>query len=398
MTLPRERTVDWVKRLVRIDTTSREPNTPLIDVVAHELNRHGVTSTVLPAPRTGWANLMATIPAADGTTSGGVVLSGHTDVVPVDGQDWDSDPFEVDIRDGLLYGRGSTDMKGFLACVLAAVPEMVAARLREPVHLAFSYDEEVGCVGGADLVRGLMASGAQPRAAIIGEPTSMRAVLAHKSVNIVEIEVVGLACHSSLAPHGVNALTHAARIIGQIADLAETYATAGPRDLDHEVPFSTIGVNVAHGGIAANTVADRCVLLADFRTIEGHDPHEVLNQIKAIAAQQEELMQRQSSAARVRVRPLSMVPGLSSSASGAAAGLARDIGVVVDQAKVPYGTEAGQFAAAGIDAIVCGPGDIAQAHGPNEYVPLEQLAACEQMITSLLAHLTLPPEGTSASA
>lgn len=385
---PRQETLDWVMRLVSLDTTSRDPNLPLIEVVAAELHARGLPTHVRPAPEHGWANLIATIPAADGGTHGGVVLSGHTDVVPVDGQHWSSEPFAPAIRDGRLYGRGSCDMKGFIACVLAALPEMLAARLTEPIHLAFSYDEELGCIGGEQIVKDFADLGLLPRVAIIGEPSMMRAIRGHKSVNLVEMEFRGVACHSSLKPRGLNAIEHAATVIRRIAEYGEQLAAGGPYDEAYEVSYSTVGVNLVHGGIASNTVADGCVIQADFRTIAANDPGEFYETLRGFALAEEQVMRQAHPASRVDVRLQSLVPGLDTAPDGPAARLAADLGLELSEQKVTYGTEAGQFSAAGIDAIVCGPGDIAQAHGPDEYVELAQLAQCEAMLTRLVEHLS----------
>ena len=388
MPAPRQETLDWAMRLVSLDTTSRDPNLPLIDVIAAELHERGLATHVRPAPTPGWANLIATIPARGGATDGGAVLSGHTDVVPVDGQDWASEPFAPVVRDGRLYGRGAADMKGFIACVLALLPDMLAAELTEPIHLAFSYDEEIGCLGGEQIVKDFADLGLTPRCAIIGEPSMMRAIRGHKSVNLVEMEFRGFACHSSLKPHGLNAIEHAAAVIRRIAEYGEQLAANGPYDDAYEVPYSTVGTNIVHGGIASNTVADACVIQADFRTIAADDPREFFETLRGFALAEEQVMRQAHPAGRVEVRLKSLVPGLDTAADGPAAHLARDLELELSDAKVTYGTEAGQFSGAGMDAIVCGPGDIAQAHGPNEYVELDQLGACEQMLERLIAHLS----------
>lgn len=381
--------MDWATRLVGLDTTSRDPNLPLIEVVAAELRARGLTTHVRPAPDDGWANLIATIPAADGSTDGGVVLSGHTDVVPVDGQDWGSEPFAPQVRDGRLYGRGSADMKGFIACVLALLPDMQAAALREPIHVAFSYDEEIGCVGGDQIVKDFADLGLRPRVAIIGEPTMMRAIRGHKSVNLAEFRFTGLGCHSSLKPHGLNAIEYAADVISRIRELGERFAQEGPFDPAYEIGHTTIGVNLISGGIASNTVADSCVFQADFRTIAADDPQGVVDELQALADEAQRRMREANPAGAVELRILSRVPGLDTAPDGPAARLFAELGVPVSDELVTYGTEAGQFSGAGMDAIVCGPGDIAQAHGTDEYVELDQLARCEAFLTRLIEHLSV---------
>ncbi len=385
---PRAAVLEWATRLVSIDTTSRDSNLPLIELVAAELRALGVTAHVRPDPTGEKANLIATIPASDGRVTGGVVLSGHTDVVPVDGQTWTTPPFEPRVRDGRLYGRGACDMKGFLAVALALVPDMQAASLHEPIHLAFSYDEEVGCLGGEQIVKDIAELGLHPRAALIGEPTSMRVILAHKSVNVAEIVVTGLAAHSSRKPYALNAIEHAATLIDRIRALGERYEKQGPYDPAYDVAHSTIGVNQISGGIAFNTVADRCAMACDFRTIAADDPHDVVDELRRYAAELDRDMKQLNPAGSATVTIGAMTPGLESTADGPAARLALELGASLSEEKVAYGTEAGQFSEAGIDAVVVGPGDIAQAHGPDEFVELRQLAACEELISRLIRHLS----------
>lgn len=378
----------WITRLVSLDTTSRDSNLPLIDVVAEELRRHGIEPTILPTEDGRKANLVATIPAADGATAGGVVLSGHTDVVPVDGQPWSSDPFTPEIRDGRLYGRGTADMKGFIGVALHLLPRMVAAALSEPIHLALTYDEELGCLGGDVLVRQIPTLGLTPRLCFVGEPTSMRVIRAHKTVNVLEVAFHGVAAHSSLTPHGVNAIHHAADLIGHVVGNARRWREEGPYDDGFLVPYTTTGVNVIRGGIASNTVPSECTLQIDFRAVPGVDPAEVVAGIRAEAAAIEQRMQAEHPSARVEVRELSGVPGLNTGADSEAAALAARLGAEASDDKVTYGTEAGQFAGIGIDTVVCGPGDIAQAHGPDEYVSLDQIERCERFVGALIEELS----------
>lgn len=379
--------LEWVRRLVAIDTTSRDSNLPLIEVVADYLREHGLEPTTFPDETGRKANLVATIPAADGGRVGGVVLSGHTDVVPVDGQDWDSEPFEAVVRNGRLYGRGTADMKGFIGVALEAVPRIVTTPLSEPIHLALTYDEEVGCLGGAKIVKQIADLGRNPRACIVGEPTSMRVITGHKSMNVAALTFHGVAAHSSLTSNGVNAIEHAASFIRFVREQADRWRADGPFDEAYQLAYTTGGVNVVTGGIASNTVADTCRLELDFRTIPAVDPSEVLESLRAEAKRIEEQMQAENPAARVELEVLAMVPALDTAGDSPAVELAVALGGEASTDRVTYGTEAGQFAATGIETIVCGPGDIAQAHGPDEYIELSQLAACEQFVDRLLAHL-----------
>jgi acetylornithine deacetylase len=385
--------LEWTTHLVGLDTTSRDSNLELIEVVEAELKRLGIDSTRLPNADGSKANLVATIPSRDGSTSGGIVLSGHTDVVPVDGQDWSSEPFTPEVRAGRLYGRGTADMKSFIGVVLALLPQLAEAELSEPVHLALSYDEEVGCLGAVDIAEHFRAradagGGALPRACIVGEPTSMRVIAAHKSINLVDLVFHGKAAHSSLTPQGVNAVEYAARAITFIRGIADQRRAEGPFDEAYVVPHTTASVNVVHGGIAGNTVADRCHVQFEFRTVGADDPAEILARIEEHVRELEQEMQAEDPTARVELAPVALVPGLDTPADSPAVALATDLGGVPSTDKVTYGTEAGLFDAVGIPTVVCGPGDIAQAHSPDEFVELAQMQACEQFLTALLKHLT----------
>lgn len=378
----------WIERLLRFDTTSRNSNLDLIAALEEEMRRLGLTAERLPNADGSKANLLLTLPAADGSVGGGVVLSGHTDVVPVDGQNWQTDPFSPEIRNGRLYGRGTADMKSFIGVVMHRLPDLAAARLSSPVHLAFSYDEEVGCLGGADLARSLGARAAAPELCIVGEPTSMRVVAGHKSTNLVEFIFHGLAAHSSLTPKGVNAIEYASRAITAIRSLADARRADGPFDAAYRVPWTTAGVNMVQGGIAVNTVPERCRVLYEFRTVGCDDPSSMVDLIRCEVRELEAEMQAEHAEAWAEVNVLAQVPGLESSTDGPAYRLAVELGGSPSSDKVTYGTEAGQFAHAGMDAVVCGPGDITQAHAANEYIELDQIAACEQFIDRLLTRLS----------
>ncbi|SDT29283.1 acetylornithine deacetylase [Friedmanniella luteola] len=378
----------WIERLVAIDTTSRNSNLELVEVLEEEMARLGLAPERIPDATGTKANLVLTLPAADGSTGGGVVLSGHTDVVPVDGQTWSSDPFVPEVRDGRLYGRGTADMKSFIAVIMHKLPELAAAALAEPVHLAFSYDEEVGCLGGAQIAAALGARPEPPRVCVVGEPSSMRVIAGHKSSNLVELAFHGRSAHSSLTPQGVNAIEYAARLVTAVRDLADQRRTEGPYDEAYVVPFTTAGVNVVSGGIATNTVPELCTVRYEFRTVAEDDPEAVIAEITAVARRLEAEMRAEHPSASVEVRVMAQVPSLDASPDGPAAQLAVELGGTASTDKVTYGTEAGQFAQAGIDAVVCGPGDIAQAHAADEYIELDQVVACEQFVDALLARLT----------
>ena len=378
----------WIERLVALDTTSRNSNLELVALVEEEVGRLGLPAERIPNDDGSKTNLVVTVPAADGSTGGGIVLSGHTDVVPVDGQRWSSDPFTPEVRDGRLYGRGTADMKSFLGVLVHKLPELAAARLSEPVHLALSYDEEVGCFGGARIAAALGAWAEPPRVCLVGEPTSMRVIAGHKSSNLVELTFHGRSAHSSLTPEGVNAIEYAAQAVTAVRALADRRRLEGPFDPAYRVPWTTAGVNVVSGGIATNTVPELCTLRYEFRTVAEDNPEAVIEEITRRARELETAMRAEHGEASVEVRVLAQVPSLDSRADGPAYRLATELGGLASADKVTYGTEAGQFANAGIDAVVCGPGDIAQAHAADEYVELDQIEACERFVDALLARLT----------
>lgn len=371
-----------------IDTTSRDSNLPLIEVVAQEMRSRGIEPHIFTTDDGTKANLLATVPAADGSTSGGVVLDGHTDVVPVDGQSWTSAPFEPQVRDGRLYGRGTCDMKAYIAVALHTLPAMLEAELSEPIHFALSYDEELGCLGGAVLVKQIADLGLAPRVCIVGEPTMMQVVRAHKSINSVRVTFHGVAAHSSLTPNGVNAVEHAAAFITKMRAMATSWRTEGPYDSAFPVAYSTTSVNIVEGGIAGNTVPDRCVVQLEFRTIAADDPEVVTDRLRGFVAEIEAEMKTEDERAHVDVEVLAAVPGLDTEADSTAVELAVALGAEASPEKVTYGTEAGQFAGSGIETVVCGPGDIAQAHAADEFVDLAQILQCERFMTDLVAHLS----------
>jgi acetylornithine deacetylase len=385
--------LQWVERLVSIDTTSRVPNIELIELVCESLAARGISSLLTRdarGERGEWANLFATIPAHDGSTQGGVVLSGHTDVVPVDGQQWDSDPFSPEIRDGRLYGRGTCDMKGFIGAALALVPEMQSARLAKPIHLAFSFDEEIGCAGAPLMIADLQKRGIKPDGCIVGEPTSMRPIVAHKGINAYRCCVRGHAAHSSLTPKGLNAIEYAARLICHIRDVADQMRRDGPFDTSYDVPFTTAQTSTIEGGNAINTVPAECRFAFEFRNLPTLDPAVVFARIERYA--NETLlpqMRREHPNAAIEFTRIAAAPGLDATEQAAITQLVRALTGDRDTRKVAYGTEAGLFALAGVPSVVCGPGDIEQAHKPNEYVELAQLDACESFLRKFIRSMSV---------
>lgn len=374
----------WLERLVSFDTTSRNSNLALIETVRDALAAQGLAPRLVHAPSGDKANLFVTLPAQDGATQGGIVLSGHTDVVPVDGQAWTSDPFTLAERDGRLYGRGAADMKGFIATALALVPEFLAMPRSKPIHLALSYDEEIGCVGAPVMLAELQRRGIRADGCVVGEPTGMQVVVAHKGVNLFRCRVHGKAAHSSLTPRGCNAIEHAARLICRIRDIADHYQSQGPFDSFYDVPYTTLTTNQIQGGIAVNTIPDLCEFGYEFRNLPGMPVDTIQQQIEQYV--QDDLlprMRREHADATIEIQRGARAPALEASEQEAITRLVRALTQDQQTRKVAYGTEAGLFQNAGVPALVCGPGHIEQAHKPDEFVDIAQLEACETFLRKL---------------
>jgi acetylornithine deacetylase len=366
-------------RLVSFATVSRESNLGLIGFIHGYLAQHGIACELFHNAQGTKANLFATIGPTD---RAGIMLSGHTDVVPVDGQAWSFDPFTLTERDGRLYGRGTADMKGFIACVLAAVPSFIAKPLKTPIHLAFSYDEEVGCLGVRSLLERLSQTPNKPRICLIGEPTELKPVLGHKGKLAMRCQVHGVACHSAYAPSGVNAIEYAAEIITKLREMGE--ALKPLQDARFEPPYSTIQTGVIHGGRALNIVPEHCEFDFEVRTLPGFDPIEVVHRLTEFT--QHALvpkMQAVDAQSHIEFEPLSSYPGLATAQDSEAATWIADLCQSDAFATVAFGTEGGLFAELGITTVVCGPGSMDQGHKPDEYVSLEQLDRCDAMLARL---------------
>ena len=379
---------DWLARLVAIDTTSRNSNLGLIETVRDHLRARGLDPWLSSNAEGTKANLFCTLPAQDGGTQGGIALSGHTDTVPVDGQNWSSDPFALTERDGRLYARGSCDMKGFIACAVALVPEFLATPRAKPLHLALSYDEEIACIGAPVMLADMHQRGVKVDGAIVGEPTSMQPVVAHKGLNAYRCRVHGKAAHSSLTPQGCNAIEHAAQLICAIREMAEQWRANGPFDQFYDVPYSTITTNLIGGGIAMNTIPQLCEFTYEFRNLPMLSPADIQGRIDAYI--QTELlprMQREFPGAAVEIENLAAAPGLDASEQAAITQLVRALTADKSVRKVAYGTEAGLFQGAGIPTVVCGPGSIEQAHKVDEFVAIDQLTQCEKFLRQVAASL-----------
>ncbi|MBJ2179892.1 acetylornithine deacetylase [Pseudomonas veronii] len=369
-----------LQTLVGFDTTSRESNLQLIAFVRDYLASHGVASEVIYNEARTKANLFASIGPVEVP---GIVLSGHTDVVPVDGQPWSVPPFELTERDGRLFGRGTADMKGYIACVLALVPALVAATLRRPVHIALSYDEEVGCLGVRSLLSVLAQRPVKPMLCIIGEPTELKPVLGHKGKLAMRCDVHGAACHSAYAPHGVNAIEHAAELIGELGRIGQRLRDK--QDARFDPPFSTVQTGVIGGGKALNIVPADCRFDFEVRALPGQAPQAVADELRAYAEQQVlPRMQAVSAQSAIRFTELSAYPGLMTDQRSEAAELIAAFCGSRAFGTVAFGTEGGLFDAVGIPTVVCGPGSMDQGHKPDEFVSVAQLAQCDQMLHSML--------------
>ena len=378
-------TLDWLRQLIAFDTTSRQSNLALINHVASYLESRKLSPWLAHNVSGDKANLFVTIAASDGSTSGGLVFSGHTDVVPVDGQDWLSDPFVADVRDGCVYGRGSSDMKGFIASVLAAVPAMQAARLKRPLHIALSFDEEIGCLGAPIMLAELEKRGLQPQSCIVGEPTSMQMVVAHKGIHTFCCEVHGKNAHSSLTPNGVNAIEYAARLIVFINQLAQQLQQRA--DLDHafDVPFATVSTGLIRGGTAINIVPDYCAFEFDYRNLPHMTVEELIKPVEHyITTELLPAMRAVAPEATIKLTHNGQIPALNDANNQQLYALINQLVDTDQRAKVAYVTEGGQFQNSGISTVVCGPGSITVAHKANEYIELKQLNRCDHFLHRLI--------------
>ncbi len=366
-----QRAIAILERLVAFDTTSRGSNLALIDYVEAELSKLGVESRRVENADGSKANLYATIGPM---VEGGVVLSGHTDVVPVDGQPWTSDPWVLTRKGERLYGRGTCDMKGFLALALAAAPDFAATGLRRPVHLAFSYDEEVGCLGAPDLIAALVANLPRASAVIVGEPTDMVAVSGHKGIASWTVTVTGREAHSSVGHLGASANMAAIRLMGFLAGMAERFAAEADPASPFFPPGPTLTVGTIHGGTAVNIIARECVFIFDLRCPPGLDPERLVGPFLAEAQAVDAELKAKAPEAGVRVERRSLTPAFAPEPDGAAEALARRLaGDNGPPRVVAYAAEAGQFQGAGFSTVICGPGSIDQAHQPDEYVEISQM-------------------------
>jgi acetylornithine deacetylase len=375
-----------LERLIAFPSISRDSNLDLIAYVRDVLAGLGIASTLVHNEDGRKANLWATIGPGGAP---GIVLSGHTDVVPVEGQSWSSDPFRLERRDGNLYGRGTADMKGFIACSLAAAEKAAARRLHTPIHLAFSYDEEIGCVGVRRLLDLLKEAPVKPRLCIVGEPTLMQAVTAHKGKLGFRVTAHGLEAHSSLAPIGVNAIYMAADLIGAIRAIQADIAEHGIHDGDYEVAYTTLHVGKMQGGEVMNIVPNRASFDFEIRYLPEENQHAIVTRIQAAAETIAAGYRGVFDKARFDFAELQSYPAMNTPVDSEAVKFVHALTGGNSTGKITFGTEGGLFQQAlGTPAVVCGPGNIAVAHKPDEHVSEAQLAQCDRMLERLVEKLS----------
>lgn len=377
--------IEWIARLVAHDTTSRNSNLPLIEDVESYLRERGVESRRVPNEAGDKANLYFTVGPM---TEGGVVLSGHTDVVPVDEQPWDTDPWRVVEKDGKLFGRGVADMKSFSAIALSLLPDMLAADLKRPIHFALSYDEEVGLLGAPSMIEEMRRSLPRPSAVIVGEPSDMKVVDGHKGVAIFRTTVTGHEAHSSQHHRGASAIMGANRLITKISEMTKRRKDAALADSPFTPPYTTMTVGVIEGGTAANILARRCCFVWDVRILPGDDIGDIQSEFAAEAEALAREMQARWPECGVETETLAMGPPLMPSTDNPAAELAHKLTGGNKRHSVAYAAEAGQFQEAGFPTVICGPGSIDQAHQPNEFITLDQVAKGKEFIRKLIRELS----------
>jgi acetylornithine deacetylase len=374
-----------VERLIAFQTVSRDSNLGLIEWVRDYLVKLGAKTRLTHDATGKKANLFATL---GDSGKPGLILSGHTDVVPIDGQSWDTDPFAALERDGKLYARGSADMKGFIGVALTQAPKFLdalnAGRLDAPLHYALSYDEEVGCIGVRGLIQDLEENGIKPAGCIVGEPTSMQPIIAHKGMNRFRCAVRGREAHSSYVTYGVNAIEYAARLIVYIRQIADRLAQFERRDLGFTVPYTTLSTGLIRGGIASNVVPKDCEFQFDMRTLPQASADALYQEIRAYAEELSREMRAIEPQAGIDLEWVGQTIGLAAAESDAIVQWAMRLSRSGSTGKVSYGTEAGLFQRMGVPTVILGPGDIAEAHRPNEFVALEQLAQCETFLGRIL--------------
>ncbi|GGK55940.1 acetylornithine deacetylase [Amphritea balenae] len=379
-------TLEILDQLIGFDTTSCNSNLQLMAYVQGYLENLGVTSQLIYDAEEKKANLYATIGPQD---KAGVMLSGHTDTVPVAGQNWTRQPYQLTEENGYYYGRGTTDMKGFIAVVLAAVPQMINQTLHTPIHLAFSYDEEIGCVGVRRLIHTMQNQPLKPAICIIGEPTSMQVVTAHKGKLAAKVTVTGKECHSGMAPLGVNAVNYAARMIIWLEQLAQNKEDFGPFEEGYDIPHSTVHTGTVKGGTALNIVPNHCEFLFEIRNIAQEDPRDLLAQFENYAEELLAEMRLTDQNCDIAIEITTEYPGLSTAEDAEVVAFVKKLAQSTANANINFGTEGGLFSnVLGIPTVVCGPGNMDQGHKPDEFIHNSQLQQCEAFMARLINELS----------
>lgn len=390
MTL-RLKSIELLKKLVSFNTISHNSNLELIRWVEFYLQQFGAETRLTTSAEGNKGNLFVTFKAHDGNTKdGGIVFSGHTDVVPVEGQDWKTNPFELHIGNGKAYGRGTADMKGFIAIIMSFADQISRTKLKIPFHFALSYDEEIGCIGVRSLIKDFVQAGFKPSACIVGEPSMMQLISAHKGQVAYKCEVFGLEAHSSLTTQGVNAIEYAARLITFIYSIFEEIKHSTNHDPFFDPGFNTFNIGTISGGTATNIIPNYCTFIFGYRFLPGQEKLDQIERIKnfahTILAPE---MKKVHPNADIKFTQLIDYPAFKASDNSPLMSLVQSLTKANTPNSVPYGAEAGLFAQNSIDSIICGPGNIEQAHKPNEFIALDQLAQCEKFIEKLIAYYTL---------
>ena len=374
-----------LERLIAFPTVSSDSNLDLIGYAVDLLEGSGIASQIIRSADGHKANLFATIGPAD---KPGIMLSGHTDVVPVDGQNWTLPPFEMTARDGRLYGRGAADMKGFVASALAACLKASKMPLRTPLHLALSYDEEVGCLGVRDLIEMLSAVPQRPLLCIVGEPTNMQVATGHKGKLAARALCKGREGHSALAPLALNAIHLGCDFVRALRDEQDRLAREGARDGDYDIPYTTVHVGKINAGVALNIVPNLCEVEFEIRNVAADNAAGILDRLRAAAARIASDAASIASEAAIDIEITNTYPGLDTPAASEAVAFVKSLTGANDTMKVAFGTEGGLFSRdLGTPSVVCGPGSMAQGHKPDEFVSIEQLRRCDEMLERLLSRL-----------
>ncbi len=380
-------TKELLRRLVAFPTVSANPNRALIDFCAGLLCDAGAETRIIEDKSGQKANLYATIGPTDRP---GVLLSGHTDVVPVDGQSWTVPPFELTESEGKFFGRGTADMKGFVACALAAALRGCAMDLQTPLHLALSYDEEIGCVGVRSMIDMLGAAPFRPRFCIVGEPTRMAVATGHKGKTVAQVTCVGREGHSAMAPHALNAIHLACDMVSAIRNLQADISATGPQDDGYDIPYTTLHIGRIEGGVALNIVPNRAMLEFEIRNLHGDDPQRFLDLVKSAAADVIAPVQSEFPEAAITIHVTNQYPPLSTASDTDVVDFVRSLTGSNATFKVAFGTEGGLFSSQlGIPTVICGPGSMAQGHKPDEFVSAAQLRKCDAMLSRLLERLRM---------